>query len=121
MIKDRFILSFSVLLIVASSCNYGGEKMCGELTEIERKFISDMESAFENQFKLKPIPCEYKFISVYLKEAVNDSILYQLHDSVRTDSRSPWKSLDVYDKNKNQLFQQCYVFRKDSYFRRYFD
>jgi hypothetical protein len=121
MIKYRFILRFSAWLIIVSSCNYGGEKMCGELTEKEREFINDMESSFENQIKLKPIPCEYKFISVYIKETANDTILYQLHDSIRTDRRSPWNSLDVYDWDKNQLFQQYYVDRKGSYSRKYFN
>ena len=114
-LKLKSILLLLIINLVFG-CDWVLKEMCGEITDAQKTMIDELEQLTNNEIKIAVIPCETRYVNVYIEKSISDSILYRIHDSVRLNL--PWNTLSIYSFEDNHLlFNQSYDLHKKKYYR----
>jgi len=98
------LIYIPIFLVFVSSCE---SILCGSLDK-ETKYILDKGvNKYGKYFEVETIPCEYYYLNAYFRsDSVKDILVDSLHsDLYNPITRRGWRSIHVFDRNKNFLYK----------------
>jgi hypothetical protein len=111
------ILIKSIILFVSIGCN---SNPCGDLKLSLKNKITTVNNKYGDVIYLEMIPCEDRYINIYLKtKNCNDSIFNSIHEILYDKTnKEGWSTLIIFDYNKKYLFSHS---SRNKLFKQYGD
>ena len=80
--------------------------ICGELDAESKIKIERVTATYGDILRIKNIPCEYRYLDVYLlKPDVNDTVLNSVHKLLYDEkTKTGWITLDIYNSDGMYIY-----------------
>jgi hypothetical protein len=95
------------ILIIGFAFNSCSSLLCGGLPPNLKTRVENAQARFFDKVEIEPIPCEMRYINVYLKsKQIDSSLISDVHSMLYDEkAHSGWVSIFVFNKDKEYLTQ----------------
>ena len=94
-----------LIIVIGKSCNKCTEIVCGKLDKEHQELIDSINMKYKNFFMVKPIPCEYSYLTlILLTDNLDSMLINEAHQSLyKKNKKIGWGTFLIYNKNKEYI------------------